>query len=355
MPLVAFDTFSKQLKGGELPGALYLHGEEDVIKEEIVRTIIDRALDPGTRDFNFDQRSAAQLDAEAIETLCTTLPMMADRRVVLIKEVESWGKRAGARSALLRYLERPVPETVLILVQSAPRNENTRDEADPDLARLATTVQVDSYSPRLAEKWVLTRAKERGLTLTEEAARHLVRAVQGSLGAARSELDKLAGLGDSEPIDVDTVSRTLGVRRGETPDDWCDAVLQDRTGPAAEMLPYLLATPGVSGAALLSQLGTQLVGLGITRALFDRGTRGSGLERAVFGALMRARPPRLSYKAAAADWSKVIEAWPLSRVRLAIRAARHADLRLKSTTVSDECGILTDLVMEISPMAGVIS
>ncbi len=351
MPRVGFEAFSKQLKRGEIPAALYLYGEEDVLKEEVVHAIIDRVLDAGARDFNLDRRSAAQLDPETIETLCTTLPMMAERRVVVVKDVEAWGKRASARSAMLRYLERPVPETVLILVQGAPRRDE-REQEDADLSRLATAVQMDAYPPRLAEKWVLKRALDRGIALTPEAAAHLVRAVQGSLGAARSELDKLAGLGATEPIGVETLAGMLGIRRGETPDDWCEAVIEDRTGPACEMLPHVLASPGVSGASLLIQLGTHLIGLGVARSAFETGSRGGALERAVFGSLLRARPPRLDYRAASALWSRVIAPWPLERIGGAIRAAREADRRLKSTTVSDERGILVDLLMEISPMIG---
>ena len=350
MPRVPFDTFAKQLKRGDIPAALYLFGDEDVLKEESVRAILDRVLDPGMRDFNFDQRSAAQLDAESVETLCTTLPMMAERRVVLIKDVENWGKRAAGRAAMLRYLEKPVAETVVIMVQNAPRRDDGRDEADPDLLRLTTAVQVDSLPARTGTKWVLKRAEERGIALTEEAASHLLRAVQGSLGAARSELDKLAGFAGPEPIGIEILAETLGVRRGETAEDWCQAVVEDRTGPAAEMLQFLLDAPGVSGAGLLGQLGTQLVGLGVTRDQFERGARGSALERAVFGALLRARPARIDYKESSALWVRVIEGWPIPRVEAAVRAARRADLRLKSTTVSDERGILIDLLMEISPM-----
>jgi DNA polymerase-3 subunit delta len=350
VPRIPFETFTKQLKRGEIPGALYLFGDEDVLKEEIVRAVLDRVLDPGMRDFNYDQRSAPQLDAESVETLCTTLPMMAERRVVLIKDVENWGKRAAAREAMLRYLEKPVAETVVIMVQGAPRRDDGRDETDPDLQRLATAVQVDSLPARTGIKWVLKRAEERGVTLTEDAAAHLLRAVQGSLGAARSELDKLAGLAGPEPIGIEALGETLGVRRGETAEDWCRAVVEDRTAQAADMLPFLLDAPGVSGAGLLIELGKRLVGLGVTRDLFERGSRGGALEKAVFGALLRARPARIDYKESSALWARVIERWPIARIDSAIRAARRADLRLKSTTVSDERGILIDLLMEISPM-----
>ncbi|HLG07025.1 MAG TPA: hypothetical protein VI383_12850, partial [Gemmatimonadales bacterium] len=197
------------------------------------------------------------------------------------------------------------------------------------------------------EKWVIRRAEEIGVALTPDAAAHLVRAVQGDLGAARSELDKLAGLGGGDPIGVDQLAASLGVRRGETVTDWSEAVITDRTGEAAAMLPYLLAQTGVTGVGLLIELGTQLVGLGVARASFDRGIRGPALDRAIFAAILRARPARLDYRAAAAQWSRVVERWPRPRIVTAIRAARRADGRLKGTTLTDERGILVDLLMEI--------
>ena len=182
MPSHPFDAFSKQVKAGEIPPAIYLWGEEDVLKDEAVRAVLDHVVDPGLRDFNYDVRSAAQLDPDAVEALCTTLPMMADRRLVVIRDIEAWSKRARAKSAVVRYLEHPARETVLILVQGAPRREEDRHEADADLARLTAAVEVARCSGKVAEKWVLKRAQERGITFDPEAARHLVSTVDGDLG-----------------------------------------------------------------------------------------------------------------------------------------------------------------------------
>ena len=134
MPRLPFDAFSKQIKAGEIPPAIYLWGEEDVLKDEAVRAVLEHVVDPGLRDFNYDVRSAAQLDPDAVEALCTTLPMMADRRLVVIRDIEAWSKRARAKSAVVRYLEHPAPETVLILVQGAPpgrRPERSRCRPRP--------------------------------------------------------------------------------------------------------------------------------------------------------------------------------------------------------------------------------
>lgn len=354
MPRLSLEALSRQLKDGAIPSAIYLYGEEDILKDEVVRAVLDRVVDPGLRDFNYDQRSAGQLDPEAVETLCNTLPMMADRRLVLIREVEAWQKRARARAAVLRYLEKPAAETVLVLVQGAPRGDDDRGEADADLLRLTCAVEVERYGPRLAEKWVQKRAEERGVRLGPEAAAHLVKAVEGDLGAARSELDKLAGLGGVEPLTLEQISASLGVRHGETPSDWCDAVLEDQTGRAASMLPHLLSRPGVSGVGLLAQLGTQLIGQGLARALHDRGFRGGRLEAALLEALRRTRPQgRLDYRGSAERWSRLADVWSPARLDAAIAAARRADQRLKGTRLADDRGVLLDLIMAIAPFAGV--
>jgi DNA polymerase-3 subunit delta len=348
MPQLSFESFSKQIKAGEIPAAIYLYGEEDVLKDEAVRAVLDRVVDPGLREFNHDVRSAAQLDADAVEALCTTLPMMADRRLVVIRDVESWNKKARAKTAVLRYLERPALETVLILVQGAPRREDDKNEADAELARLACTVEVGRYPPKLGEKWVIARARERGIQFEPDAARHLINAVNGELGAARSELDKLSGLGGDAPVTVDQVTALLGIRHGETTADWVLAVVEDRPGPASAMLEHLLDQTGVSGVSLLMLLGTQLIGLGIARAHYDKGLRGKSLENAVFPSLLRARPAKLDYRAVAARWSRAAEAWPVPRINAAIAAARRADFRLKDTTLADERAVLLDLVMQLA-------
>jgi hypothetical protein len=51
------------------------------------------------------------------------------------------------------------------------------------------------------------------------------------------------------------------------------------------------------------------------------------------------------WKQEARRWSEWAPRWPAPRLRAALRAALDADIRLKSTTISDERGVLLDLVM----------
>jgi DNA polymerase-3 subunit delta len=338
------EAFFRSLKTGELAPVYYLHGAEDVLKDEAVRMILDRALDPGLRDFNLDQRSAGQLDPEEIHSLCNTLPMLAERRVVVLREVEGWKRKTKGRAEFLRYLEHPSRETVVVLVQGS--GEDTEDR---ELSRDAYTVRFDPLPADKAEKWVLRRAGQLGLTLEPEAARHLVRSVGSDLGALQSELAKLASLPSEEVLSPERVGELVGVRHGETMWDWREAVLNGEPGRAVTLLAPVLAQPGVSGVKLVTQLGTALVGLGIARAIYDKGSRGRSLEDAVFKVLLRNRPfGLLGYKEEAARWARLAPRWPLPRIRAALRLARTTDEGLKNTTVSDERGLLTDLVLQVT-------
>jgi DNA polymerase III subunit delta len=343
MPSHSLDALSRSLKKGEISPVYYFHGSEDVLKDEAVRSIIERVLDPAMRDFNLDQGSAGQLDAEAIHALCNTVPMLADRRVVVLREVEAWKRKTSGRTEFLRYLEHPCPETVVILIQGS-----AEESEDKDLARSSYTVRFDPLSTGRAAKWLVRRAEKLGLELAPDAAEHLVRSVGPDLGALTSELAKLASLPPGEPLTAERIGELVGVGRGETLWDWRAAVLDDQSGRAVTLLPSILAQSGMSGVKVVTHLGTALIGLGIARSLYDRGLRGRELEDGVFRTLLQNRPGGLlGYREEASRWSRLVAKWPPSRLQAGLKAALEADEALKSTTISDERGVLTDLVLRL--------
>src|SRR5207302_1687040 len=89
LPPVPFPKPGGAGEGKGAPDAVYyVHGDEDVLKDEAIRALVDRVLDPGARDFNFDQRSASDLDPEVLDSLVNTPPLLAAARVVVLRGVE---------------------------------------------------------------------------------------------------------------------------------------------------------------------------------------------------------------------------------------------------------------------------
>src|SRR5205809_900344 len=88
MGALTFDALLRSLKQGAPDPVYYLHGEEDVLKDEAVRVLLERAVDPAARDFNVDQRTAADLDPEAFNALVNTPPILAATRAVVLRGME---------------------------------------------------------------------------------------------------------------------------------------------------------------------------------------------------------------------------------------------------------------------------
>lgn len=343
MPQQTLDALFRSLQKGSLAPVYYLHGPEDMLKEEAIAAILDRALDPSLRDFNLDQRSAGQLDPETVVALCTTLPMLAERRVVVLRDVEAWKRRPKTRGAFLSYLEHPVPETVVILIQGAGEVEDT------ELARGSFTVRCDPLPLDRALRWLQRRAASLEVTLEEPAARHLLNAVGGDLSTVAAELEKLAALGSEAPLTAEQVGAVVGIHHGETVYDWRDAILDDQPSRATALISVVLDQPGSSGVKLVTLLGTTLVGVALARSHYDRQVRGPALEKRMFETLLRFRVYGLmSYREESARWARWAARWPPQRLRASLRAARDADLALKGITISDEHAVLSTLVLRLA-------
>ncbi|HEX5004969.1 MAG TPA: DNA polymerase III subunit delta [Gemmatimonadales bacterium] len=347
MPTHNYGTFAKAIGAGKFAPAYYFLGAENVLKDEATTSILDGVLDPGLRDFNLDVRSAQQLEPEDVLSLCTTLPMMADRRVVVVRDVEAWKRKTRGKKAVLQYLEKPIPETVLVLVQGAAADAK-EDKPDTDLAKLAYTVAFAGLDTEQAGRWLAREAERMGITFAPGAEAHLLKTVGTDLGALRSELQKLHGLASEGPVTLERLGALVGVWHGETPYDWRDAVMRGDTSTALRLTPVVLSQTGVTGVRLAQLLGTALVATAAARAHYDRRARGRQLNSAVWDFVKRSRPAGLaSWGDEVNNFCRWAESWTQPRLRAALKAALDADRASKSTTITGDLGTMQELVVRL--------
>ncbi len=342
-----YGTFTKALEAGKLAPAYYFLGAENVLKDEATTALLDKVLDPGLRDFNLDVRSAQQLEPEDVLSLCTTLPMMADHRVVVVRDVEAWKRKTRGKQAMLQYLEKPIPETVLVLIQGAA-TEPKDDKPDTDLADHAYTVEFAELTTEEAGRWLAREARILGIVFAPGAEQHLLKTVGTDLGALRSELQKLHGLADEGPVTLDRLGALIGVRYGETPLDWRNAVMAGDTAASLRLTPVVLSQTGVTAVRLSQILGTALVATSAARAHYDRKLRGYQLSKAMWDLVRAIKPAGLGHwKEEIEHFCQWAERWTQPRLRAALKAALDADRSGKSTTVTDDTGIVQELVLRV--------
>src|SRR6267143_5612671 len=344
MAALTLDALLRSLKkGAPLPEPVYLlHGEEDVLKDEAMRALVDATVG-SSRDFNLDVRFAPDLTPESFHALVNTPPMLAERRTVVIRGVEQLGKRkTKLRDEVVRYLASPNPTTLLVLVVAAG------EEPDADLVHASTSVALDALAAERVPRWLQHRAASLGLTLAPDATELLLKAVGNDLSTLSREIDKLASLtaGGERPVTADDVSNLVGVRRNETVFDFVEAALERRVARAAQLVEPVLEQAGMSGVKIVSLLGTHLVGTALARAERDRGVHVARLPDTIYRQMQGVRPYGVrSYKEEAVRWTAWSALWTARELGRALRAALAADNALKTATVSDDRGNVTQMVL----------
>ncbi len=339
-------AFKAALESGQLAPVYLFHGTDDFLKEEKVRALIARATDPSTRDFNLEQLRGAECDAARLSGALEALPMLADRRVVILRDPDAMKKPAAER--LARYLAHPASDTCLVLV--VPSGV----KPDADAAKAASALEFRSLTDDELLQWLALEApKLCGTTITPDAAALLAGYGGNDLALLSGELRKLAAFTDGAPIGVEAVEAVTGVRPGHTLADLLDLAAARETTRAIAIVEEVLLTPKLNGVQVVLALTAQTLAIGWGVAARARGLAASRLESEYFtllkegGGIYTGRAWGDAVKA----WARAVPKWTVGEIDHALPHLLAADAALKDTKVSSEAQIVMSLLLAMTPTA----
>ncbi len=343
-------TLRDAIRDKQFAGAYYLYGEDDFLKEQAVRQLVDAAIDPTTRDFNLEVRRASEIDAETLGSLLATPPMMAERRVLVLRDVGAL--RKDARGLLDRHIKSPALDSLVILVSPAGA------KMDRSLAANATALEFEPLPGDRVPKWITYHAEtELHTPITPDAVALLQSAVGTDLPQLAVELEKLGNYANGGTIDEAAVAAIVGVRRSETLGAFLDAVAARDTMRALDLLPGIMAQPKASAVTIVMALTAQTLAIGWARARRARGAPAGRLAGELFGLLKEAGSVYTGR-----PWGEAVDAWtraaslrdedadgrPLdAALDAALDALLATDFALKESRLSSDEQLLTNLVLTI--------
>ncbi len=243
---------------------------------------------------------------------------------------------------LYQYLDHPSTTTVLILVHGSGEKPVDR------LVGLTAHVEIDALTPELLRRWVASNARKSGIELAPDAVEHLIDAVGEDLGPLSMEIAKIAAaVSPDVPVTVEQVSQLAGVRRGETMVDWVEAVLQ-RDPIAVDLLTVVLSQPGVNAVKMVTEVGTALLGVRAARALLDEGTSPKLVADQLYRFLRQTHLQGVGlWSEEAKRWTRAAALWTGEKLEHALVEVLEADRALKTTSLTDERGILASLLIRL--------
>jgi DNA polymerase-3 subunit delta len=339
MPQVAMRVFKAALEKGT-PDAVYLfHGDNEFLKAEKVRELVDRLADPATRDFNLEHVRAAESDAARLSNALDALPLMADRRVVVLHDVGALKK--DPRRVLDGYLQRPSADTVLVVVAAAGW------KSESAFMDQCSAVEFRAFTEDETIAWAVARARIVDTTIDEDAARLLVRATGSDLALIDGELRKLRDYAGGKPIGTDAVNAIVGVRAGETMSDLLDAVCARDGVAAAGLVELVLSQPKASAVSVVMALTTQMLGIGHALVARRNGTSPRQLGAELYALLGESRSSVVGrpWGEAVAAWTRHADRWTEASVARALSLLHDADGALKESSLSTEEQSIGTLVL----------
>jgi len=256
----------RKLSAHDIPSLLFLFGEETFTLERSLRRILDLAVPPDARDFNYDIYHGRESRTETILDTARTFPLFADHRLVLIKGAQNLA--AAELEAFVPYLQDPVPETILVFTAD---KIDKRKKFFQEFKKRGELVEYKKLYDNQIPAFVKSQAREAGWSFTEDALALFCRRTGTNLQEVHGELSKLfAYLGERKLADVKDVTAVVSDTRVDSIFDLTNAMGDKNTGEALRLLGRLLAE-GIAPLLILSMMVRHFRQLWKTRELLDQG------------------------------------------------------------------------------------
>jgi len=245
----------KEIEAGRIRPAYLLAGGEPLLRDDALAAIEDAVLSSGPRDFNLDRLEVARSTPGRLEEALENLPVLAERRLVVLRETEGRGAKLdeGWTRVIESWLANMEDSTtaVLVVVVSKVDRRNKWVKAFNDPA-----ARVDCNPPKGARdlaRFLKQEAQRQGVELTADAAALLGERVGPQLLLLRQEIEKAALLaGPGARIERRDVEMSVAAVAEEPIWDLTDAIGQGKTADAVDLLARMLnhgaAAPAILGA-----------------------------------------------------------------------------------------------------------
>jgi DNA polymerase-3 subunit delta len=333
---------NRAISARALASVYLLYGEEAFLRDAKIARMVEATLEPSEHDFNLAVRHAADSDADELDALLNSVPMLLARRVVVIREVSELKK--NARAVLNRYLENPSDQVLLVLTENGAiaKTEKT-------LSARSVAVEFAKLSEDDTLKWVLHYAQETlSVQIAPDAAKLLLRAVGEDLSQIAGELEKLSSYSGGSRIETADVEDLVGVRHGETSGDLLDAIARRDTAQSLSLLGHVLSQPRTAAVPFVMALTTQMLGVTYARQLLDEGTPYSRLAGELYNFLgagkgVTGRP----WGEAVRSWMVTVKSWSSEQLEAASKALLQADMSLKGPRSSSDEQVLATLILAL--------
>jgi DNA polymerase-3 subunit delta len=231
------EEFDKALAAGKIAPLYYIYGEESYLVERAVKRLLAKTVDPSFQDFNLTTLYANECkNGEQIVETAQTLPMFADRRVVLVKRCSELSQ--GALDLLQSYIQDPSPTTCLIF---QGEKIDKRKKFFLDFQKKGELLEFKRPYENQLGAFIREEAATHGKKIEPAAVELIIYLVGNNLQDISAQMEKLATFATSRPaLTLSDVQTIVADTRSVSVFDLANAVGARELGKAIRLLRAML-------------------------------------------------------------------------------------------------------------------
>ena len=262
------------------PGRFYIFcGEEAYLRRHWLDKLRAAVVEDFAEAFNFHRFNAGTITPQAVLDSLEALPMMAQRSMIQIDDVNFFALPAEEAAAYAKFFS-DIPDycTVVLVYETVEFKPDRRKKALAEAFDGAVVVEFTQPSDRELVSWIARHLKKAEKSITVDDAQYLIHRTGGSMTALLGELGKLCAYVEDETVTREHID--LLVEPVLEAEVWAltDAIAAGRYETALQTLRTLLQKQE-EPVKILGGMGSQFRRLLAAKRLMDGGKRQQDLMK----------------------------------------------------------------------------
>jgi len=237
---ISYESIMKDLKARKFAPVYVLMGDEPFYIDRICDYILENVLQPEERDFNQTVLFGADTTAVQVADACKGYPMMAEYRVVVVKEAQN----LKGLEPLEKYVEKPVSSTILVLCHKNGSIDR-RKKFVPAAEKVGVVFESKKLYDRQLPGFIETYLKAHKATIEPKATQMIADHIGADLHRLTSELDKLLiSMSENDRrVTPDLVEKEIGVSKDFNAFELRNAIINRDVYKANQIIKYFDSNP----------------------------------------------------------------------------------------------------------------
>ncbi len=185
---MSFEKIKRDVLVGKLSPIYYLGGNEPFFVDKLCKLIEENSLNPGEEVFNKAVLYGKDASASKLLGELRSFPMMASRRLVMLKEAQRFPKQEWTK--LKSYFDNPVDSTVFVMAFKE-KDLDGRSKIFKSIQNNGVVFKGKALYDNQIPAWIQKYVDDKGFKLEPEALRVLAAYLGTNLGLIESELEKI--------------------------------------------------------------------------------------------------------------------------------------------------------------------